>query len=53
METRRRLYRFAALVAVGGCMVQLAGCVSGLAPALFGLGESTALYTLLSAFLGG
>ena len=49
MRKSLRLHHYAVLLAMGGCLLQLVGCVSGLAPVFISLGESA----LLSALFGG
>ncbi len=49
MSKHRSLRRFAALGAVGGCLLQVTGCAAGLAPVLLSLAESV----LLSFLFGG
>ena len=46
---KHRCLRRIALVLTGGCLLQLTGCVSGLAPVLVSFAESA----ILSALLGG
>ena len=49
MKKRRQLGRFVILVAVGGCLLQVAGCLTGLLPVVGGLAEAAALRGLLRA----
>jgi len=52
MQTKRRLERIAVLMATGGCLLQVAGCAAGLAPAYASLVESAVLRALIGALLG-
>lgn len=46
MLQRRRLARIVTLTVIGGSLLQITGCVAGLAPVLLGFAES-ALYGML------
>ncbi len=49
MSNKRHLHRLAVLALTGGFMLQVTGCVAGLAPVFASFVEST----LLSLLLGG
>ncbi len=51
MNRSSRMFRLAALGLVGGCLFQVAGCLTGFLPVLFSLGESTILTSILNAVL--
>ena len=52
MRRRHRLGRFVILLATGGCLLQVVGCVAGLAPAMVSYAESAALRGLLGWLVG-
>ena len=52
IRKRCRFGRFVILVAVGGCLLQVAGCLTGLLPVLGSFAEAEALRGLLRALLG-
>ncbi|UCC30124.1 MAG: hypothetical protein JSU86_18240 [Phycisphaerales bacterium] len=47
MLNRRLLRNSVALLLTGGCLLQVAGCVTGLAPVYLSLAESAVLSLLL------
>ena len=48
---RRQPGRLLAAVALGGCLLQVGGCVTGLAPVYLSILESTLLSTLVETLL--
>jgi len=48
---RWRVGRLGAIVALGGCLLQVGGCVSGLVPVYLSIVESTLLSMLVETFL--
>jgi hypothetical protein len=52
MREHRKLGRFVILVVSGGCLLQVVGCISGLAPVFASYAESAALHGLLGVLLG-
>ena len=51
MSGSSRVFRLAALGLVGGCLFQVTGCITGLLPALFSLGESSIITGILNAWI--
>jgi hypothetical protein len=51
MRMPRRFGRILALLAAGGCLVQVTGCMSGLVPAYVSFAESTVLRLILSSLI--
>ena len=52
MRKRHRLGRFVILLTTGGCLLQVVGCVAGLAPTIVSYAESAALRGLLGWLVG-
>ncbi|UCE58118.1 MAG: hypothetical protein JSU63_11795 [Phycisphaerales bacterium] len=52
MSKFSRLRRIGVLVVTGGCLLQVAGCVSGLTPVLLSVLESVAFNAITGALLG-
>ena len=51
MRMPRRFGRILALLATGGCLVQVTGCASGLVPAYLSFAESTVLRLILAGLI--
>lgn len=48
MSRASTMFRLATLGLVGGCLFQVVGCVSGIIPVLFSVGESVILSGLVN-----
>ena len=51
MTSKSRWIRLATVAFAGGSLVQIAGCLAGLAPTLASYGESLALSALVNAIV--